>query len=109
MISRMRPRSAAAAARFARLAARSAIAPAALANCPLTLSMAPAASSLSFMSTPGPLRELPAQPSAGDDNVSKHRFIAAQLERYLADGLWLALARHANDMADRLAAGLAAA
>src|SRR5712692_3603345 len=41
--------------------------------------------------------------------VSKHRFIAAQLESYLADGLWLALARHANDMADRLAAGLSAA
>jgi threonine aldolase len=41
--------------------------------------------------------------------VSKHRFIAAQLEAYLTDGLWLALARHANDMADRLAAGLTAA
>ncbi len=45
----------------------------------------------------------------GGHLVSKHRFIAAQLEAYLADGLWLALARHANDMADRLAAGLAAA
>jgi threonine aldolase len=41
--------------------------------------------------------------------ISKHRFIAAQLERYLADDLWLTLARHANAMADRLAAGLAAA
>jgi threonine aldolase len=40
--------------------------------------------------------------------VSKHRFIAVQLKRYLADGLWLTLARQANDMADRLAAGLAA-
>jgi threonine aldolase len=38
--------------------------------------------------------------------VSKHRFIAAQLEAYCADGLWLRLARHANTMADRLAAGL---
>ena len=44
----------------------------------------------------------------GGQLVSKHRFIAAQLEAYLADGLWLALARHANDMADRLAAGLSA-
>ena len=45
----------------------------------------------------------------GGHLVSKHRFIAAQLERYLADDLWLTLARHANAMADRLAAGLAAA
>jgi threonine aldolase len=41
--------------------------------------------------------------------LSKHRFIAAQMEAYLADGLWLKLARHANDMADALAAGLTAA
>jgi threonine aldolase len=41
--------------------------------------------------------------------ASKHRFIAAQIEAFLADGLWLKLARHANDMADRLAAGLSAA
>jgi threonine aldolase len=45
----------------------------------------------------------------GGHLVSKHRFIAAQLEAYLADGLWLKLARHANAMADRLATGLAAA
>jgi len=45
----------------------------------------------------------------GGHLVSKHRFIAAQIEAYLADGLWLALARHANAMADRLAAGLSAA
>ena len=42
----------------------------------------------------------------GGQLVSKHRFIAAQIEAYLADGLWLGLARHANTMADRLAAGL---
>jgi threonine aldolase len=42
----------------------------------------------------------------GGHLLSKHRFLAAQLEAYLADGLWLRLARHANDMADRLAAGL---
>jgi threonine aldolase len=40
--------------------------------------------------------------------VSKMRFISAQLEAYLADGLWLKMARHANAMAQRLAAGLAA-
>src|SRR5262249_33422102 len=39
----------------------------------------------------------------------KHRFIAAQMEAYLADDLWLRLARHANAMADALAAGLTAA
>lgn len=37
---------------------------------------------------------------------SKMRFISAQLEAYLADGLWLRLAGHANAMATRLAHGL---
>jgi threonine aldolase len=41
--------------------------------------------------------------------ASKHRFIAAQMEAYLANDLWLKLARHANAMADALAAGLTAA
>jgi threonine aldolase len=41
--------------------------------------------------------------------ASKHRFIAAQMEAYLADDLWLRLSRHANAMADALAAGLTAA
>jgi threonine aldolase len=45
----------------------------------------------------------------GGHLVSKHRFIAAQMEAYLADGLWLRLARHANTMADRLAERLSAA
>jgi threonine aldolase len=45
----------------------------------------------------------------GGHLVSKHRFIAAQLEAYLADDLWLRLARHANAMADRLGEGLTAA
>ncbi|HLB06511.1 MAG TPA: beta-eliminating lyase-related protein [Alphaproteobacteria bacterium] len=40
--------------------------------------------------------------------VAKMRFVAAQLEAYLADGLWLSLARHANAMAHRLSDGLAA-
>jgi threonine aldolase len=37
---------------------------------------------------------------------SKMRFMSAQMEAYLTDGLWLDLAGHANAMADRLAAGL---
>jgi len=45
----------------------------------------------------------------GGHLVSKHRFIAAQFEAWLADDLWLKLARHANAMADRLSARLAAA
>src|SRR5271154_4580810 len=40
--------------------------------------------------------------------LSKHRFIAAQFLAWLADDRWLALARHANAKADKLAAGLAA-
>jgi threonine aldolase len=39
---------------------------------------------------------------------SKSRFLAAQMLAMLEDGLWLRLAGHANAMADRLAAGLAA-
>jgi threonine aldolase len=34
--------------------------------------------------------------------VSKHRFLAAQLDAWLTGDLWLDLARHANQMADRL-------
>jgi threonine aldolase len=34
---------------------------------------------------------------------SKSRFVAAQFEAYLADGLWLELAGHANQMANALA------
>ncbi|WP_337270121.1 threonine aldolase family protein [Oryzifoliimicrobium ureilyticus] len=37
---------------------------------------------------------------------SKTRFIAAQFDAYLQDGLWLELARHANNMADRMRAGI---
>ena len=39
---------------------------------------------------------------------SKMRFIAAQFDAYLDDGLWLRLAAHANNMAQRLSAGLVA-
>jgi threonine aldolase len=38
---------------------------------------------------------------------SKMRFASIQLEAYLADGLWLDNARHANEAAARLADGLA--
>lgn len=38
--------------------------------------------------------------------LSKMRFVAAQLDAYLADDLWLRNARHANAMASRLASGL---
>ncbi len=38
---------------------------------------------------------------------SKHRFLAAQVAGWLDGGLWLDLARHANAMAARLAAGFA--
>jgi threonine aldolase len=38
---------------------------------------------------------------------SKMRFLSAQLDAYLADGLWLRQATHANAMAARLARGLA--
>jgi threonine aldolase len=40
--------------------------------------------------------------------LSKHRFLAAQFAAYLENDLWLMLARHANDMADRLAQKLEA-
>jgi len=43
----------------------------------------------------------------GGHLLSKHRFIAAQFEAFLADDEWLKLAAHANRMADRLATHLA--
>jgi threonine aldolase len=45
----------------------------------------------------------------GGHLLSKHRFLAAQFAGYLADDLWLNLARHANAMADRLARELESA
>jgi len=52
---------------------------------------------------------MPERRKRGGHLLSKHRFLAAQLDAYLADDLWLDLARHANRMADRLAKGLSAA
>ncbi|MGP0089531.1 MAG: threonine aldolase family protein [Xanthobacteraceae bacterium] len=43
----------------------------------------------------------------GGHLLSKHRFVAAQLDAFLADDYGLTLARQANAMADRLAAALA--
>lgn len=43
----------------------------------------------------------------GGHLFSKMRFLSAQLDAYLADGLWLRLAAHANQMAARLSSGLA--
>ena len=40
--------------------------------------------------------------------MSKHRFLSAQMEAYLDNGLWLRLAGQANAMGARLAAGVAA-
>jgi threonine aldolase len=42
----------------------------------------------------------------GGHLFSKHRFLSAQMEAYLRDGLWLELAAAANARADALAAGL---
>ena len=44
----------------------------------------------------------------GGHLFSKHRFLSAQMEAYLTDGLWLRLARQANDAAAALEAGLLA-
>lgn len=48
-------------------------------------------------------RELPILRRRAAQDFSKARFISAQFEAYLADGLWLEMARHANAMAARLA------
>ncbi len=44
----------------------------------------------------------------GGHLFSKHRYLSAQMDAYLADGLWLRLARRANASAARLSAGIAA-
>ena len=57
---------------------------------------------------PGRAEELGYRRKRGGHLFSKMRFLSAQLEAYLADGLWLRNARHANAMAAALAEGLAA-
>lgn len=52
--------------------------------------------------------ELELRRKRGGHLFSKHRFLSAQLEAYLTDGLWLRLAAKANAMGQRLATGLRA-
>ncbi|WP_420862792.1 threonine aldolase family protein [Algirhabdus cladophorae] len=42
----------------------------------------------------------------GGHLFSKHRYLSAQMEAYVTDGLWMQLARQANDAAARLSAGI---
>jgi len=51
---------------------------------------------------------MPERRKRGGHLLSKHRFIAAQFDAFFAADVWLDLARHANEMADRLAAALSA-
>jgi threonine aldolase len=53
--------------------------------------------------------DMPERRKRGGHLLSKHRFVAAQMEAFLADDHWLELARHANRLADRLASRLTAA
>jgi threonine aldolase len=46
------------------------------------------------------------QRKRGGHTVSKGRFLGAQMAAYLDDGLWLRLARRANESAERLTQGL---
>lgn len=54
----------------------------------------------------GLAREFEFRRKRGGHLLSKMRFLSAQLDAYLTDGLWLANARHANAMARLLVAGL---
>ena len=54
----------------------------------------------------GLAREFAFRSKRGGHLLSKMRLLSAQLDAYLADGLWLDNARHANAMARRLVAGL---
>ena len=65
------------------------------------------AESLVFLN-PETARDLPFIRKRAAQLFSKSRFMAAQFEAYLSDGLWLDLARHSNAMADRLREGIAA-
>lgn len=57
---------------------------------------------------PGRFPNLTAIRQRAGHTASKARFIAAQFEGYFESGTWLRTARHANDMAARLASGVAA-
>jgi threonine aldolase len=55
---------------------------------------------------PGRAAFLAERRKRGGHLLSKHRFLATQMAAFLADDLWITLARHANAMADQLASGL---
>jgi threonine aldolase len=57
---------------------------------------------------PGQARQMHYLRKRSAQLFSKSRFIAAQFDAYLRDGLWLELARHSNGMAQKLASGFAA-
>jgi threonine aldolase len=57
---------------------------------------------------PGRAAFMPERRKRAGHLLSKHRFLAAQFKAILAEGRWLALARHANRMADLLSTKLAA-
>lgn len=57
---------------------------------------------------PGRAWEFQLRRKRGGHLVSKHRYLSAQMAAWLADDLWLRLARQANAMAARLEAGLRA-
>lgn len=65
------------------------------------------AEALVFMD-PDTAKDLPFIRKRAAQLFSKSRFIAAQFEAYLQDGLWLELAGHANAMAARLQQGIVA-
>src|SRR5699024_7883083 len=52
---------------------------------------------------PDKARDMPFLRKRAAHLFSKSRFVAAQFEAYFQDDLWLANARHANEMAARLA------
>ena len=56
---------------------------------------------------PAMAQNLPFMRKRAGHLFSKSRFFAAQFQAYLQGGLWLELARHANEMAARLRTGLA--
>lgn len=58
---------------------------------------------------PARAREFELRRKRGGHLLSKMRFIAAQMQAYLSDHLWLRMAARANTLADRLASGISAA
>lgn len=58
------------------------------------------------MFDPARAREFELRRKRGGHLVSKHRYLSAQMEAYLTDGLWLDLAARANASAARLEQGL---